>query len=166
MSPSSADVFDSLAFRRALGRYATGVAIVAAYDQQGKPFGMTINSFASVSLEPPLILWSVESGARMAPAYIDAPLFGLSVLAADQEPLARRFADPDLEPAQRFDHVALDPASDSAPLLAGSAAWFECRRDSVHPGGDHEIILGRVLRFGRRAGRTLLFHDGAFHPGA
>lgn len=155
----------SFSLRAALGRYATGVAVVAAFDPQERAIGMTINSFASVSLEPPLVLWSVDRQSSCAQAFIDAPVFSLSILSADQQDLARRFADPGVPAEDRFDRVPLEPGVGEAPdipVLAEAAAWFRCRRYAVYPGGDHQIILGEVTAFDRRDGATLLFHDGTF----
>lgn len=153
---------DSRAFRDALGRYGTGVAVVGATDQSGKAIGMTINSFASVSLSPPLILWSVESAGNRAADYAAASVFGISILHADQEPMARRFADGTLPACERFDDVPRLPSETGAPLLDGAIAWFDCRREAVYPGGDHDIILGRVVMFGQRPGPGLLFQNGRF----
>ena len=151
---------DRRAFRRALGHFPTGVAIVTTVAGD-RPVGMTINSFASVSLDPPLVLWSVDLAAGFADAFTAADRFALSVLAGDQMALARRFAA-DLD--DRFDGVATWAGAGGLPLIAGALATFECRREAVHPGGDHAIIVGRVDRFAARDGSPLLFHAGHLAP--
>jgi 4-hydroxyphenylacetate 3-hydroxylase, reductase component len=151
--------FDTRSFRQALGQYATGVAVVTARDGDGRPVGMTINSFASVSLDPPLILWSVQLDASQAEAFRAAERFAICVLGADQELDARRFAGAE---ADRF---PTDPAlvdAHGVPLIAGARAQFSCRRWAVYPGGDHDIIVGEVDHFTVQAGAGLLFHQGRF----
>ena len=144
--------------RRALGRWPTGVAIATCGRVDGEMAGLTINSFASVSLEPPLVLWSLARAASVAPAFRDAPFFAINVLEAGQEALARRFA----EREDRFAGLALEEGLESLPLIPGAIAVFECRRAAVHPGGDHWILLGEVLRVTTRPGRALAFHEGMF----
>jgi flavin reductase (DIM6/NTAB) family NADH-FMN oxidoreductase RutF len=160
-SPAAAldSPLDRRAFRNALGHYATGVAIVTARDAAGQPVGMTINSFASVSLEPPLVLWSVQLDASGAETYRAAPHFAIHVLAADQEALARTFAD---TKADRFADRPFEDGIGGVPLLPGSVTRFECRLWAVHPGGDHDIIVGEVLRMQSHPAATLGFHRGQF----
>lgn len=132
-------MIDSRAFRDALGRYPTGVTIVSAYDG-GRAVGMTVNSFASVSLEPPLVLWSIETATERYDMFRHAKTYAINVLAADQAGLAHACAlDPDL----RNCHAGW--SGDQAPLIDGAVAHFVCRQSAVHPGGDHEIIVGEVL---------------------
>lgn len=149
---------DRLKLRRALGRWPTGVAIATCGRVAGPKAGLTINSFASVSLEPPLVLWSLAKAASVAPAFLDAPHFSVNVLEAGQEALARRFA----EVEDRFAGLTLEPGIADLPLIPGAIAVFECRREAVHPGGDHWILVGRVLRVTTRPGRALAFHQGMF----
>ncbi len=146
-------------FRAALGRYPTGVTVVTARSPDGAPVGMTVNSFASVSLDPPLVLWSVGDDASCAEVFAKAPRFAVNILAADQEHLARRFALPD---SDRFDGVETRAGLADIPLIGGALTVLECRLDAVYPGGDHRILLGRVERFATRAGKPLLFHEGMF----
>ena len=150
---------DRRAFREALGRFPTGVAVATTRDPAGAPHGITINSFASVSLEPPLVLWSIARRARTAPAFLDAPHFAISILAEHQEPLARAFSWP---AGDRFEGVEVAQGLGGVPYLSAALAVFECRREAVHPGGDHAILVGRVERFQTRPGRPLLFHAGLF----
>lgn len=148
---------DRRAFRDALGRWPTGVAVAMTRDGGGAPVGITINSFASVSLEPPLVLWSIERTAGTAPAFLAAGHFSVNVLAAGQEPLARRFAM-----ASDTGGLALGMAGCGAPLLDDALARFACRQESVYDGGDHAILVGRVLEFTMRPGAPLAFHEGRF----
>lgn len=151
--------FDARAFRGALSRFATGVAIVLARAPDGQLAGMTVNSFASVSLDPPLVLWSMQHGSASAPIYRAAAGFTISLLSADQEHVARRCARTDVS---KLDTVTLIDGGHGIPYLADAAAWFDCRTWAIHPGGDHDILIGRVTAFGQRPGPTLLFQDGRF----
>lgn len=148
---------DRRAFRDALGRYPTGVAVAMTRDSTGKPAGITINSFASVSLEPPLVLWSIERTAATAPAFLAATDFSVNVLGAAQEPLARRFAL-----ASGTGGEAPGASDSGVPTLGEALACFVCRRESVFDGGDHAILVGRVLDFSMREGSPLVFHEGRF----
>jgi len=150
---------DSLALRDALGQYATGVAIVTALDGAGQPAGLTVNSFASVSLEPPLVLWSLARTASCMPAFEGCSHFVVNVLAAEQRMLADRFATTGID---RFAGVAWTPGIGGAPLLADCCATFECRSETWHEGGDHLIFVGRVERFARADLPPLLFHSGRY----
>ncbi len=144
--------------RRALGRWPTGVAIATCGRVGGEMAGLTINSFASVSLDPPLILWSLAKTASVAAAFTQAPFFAINVLKAGQEALARRFA----EREDRFAGLTPEKGIESLPLIPDAIALFECRRAAVHAGGDHWILLGEVLRVTTRPGRALAFHEGMF----
>lgn len=148
---------DRRAFRDALGRWPTGVAVAMTRDGGGTPVGITINSFASVSLDPPLVLWSIERTAGAAPAFLAAGHFSVNALAVSQEPLARRFAL-----ASGTGGLALGTAACGTPRLDDALASFVCRRESVYEGGDHAILVGRVLDFTMRAGAPLVFHEGRF----
>ena len=153
-----AEPFDPRAFRTALGKFATGVTIVTARDADGQPVGMTANSFNSVSLDPPLVLWSVDRHALSAPAFRAAERFAIHVLADDQADLSNRFAR---KGEDKF--AGLDWAwSDGVPRLSGALATFECSTRAVHEGGDHEIIVGRVERFAARDGDGLVFAAGGY----
>ena len=125
----------------------------------GKREGMTINSFSSVSLDPPLILWSIRDDTRSADAFLEARSFNLSVLTAEQRELAWHFAKP---AANKFEHFeeAFEVGSNGCARLVDSVATFECSTYSRHPEGDHTVILGRVDRFSRADTPPLLFHSG------
>ena len=156
------DENDRRAFRNALGRYATGVTVVMAGGGGHDPVGITVNSFASVSLDPPLILWSVERDSTGVHTFTHAPDFTVSVLGADQGEVAMQFADSKTEAADRLSGAPLESGPGPVPLIAGAPAWFHCRLEATFPGGDHTVILGRVTAFSYSDGPTLLFHDGAF----
>jgi flavin reductase (DIM6/NTAB) family NADH-FMN oxidoreductase RutF len=150
---------DPLALRAALGQYATGVAVVAAVDAQGRPVGLTVNSFASVSLSPPLVLWSLALGSTCLPTFEACSHFAVNVLAVDQADVSNRFA---AKSGDKFEALPWSPGLGGAPLLAGCCAWFECRNEARHPGGDHVIIVGRIEKFARGAKPPLIFHGGRY----
>jgi len=155
----AADTADAYQLRQALGAFPTGVCLVTTTTADGKREGMTINSFASVSLEPPLILWSIRDDARSADAFLAARSFNLSILTAEQRDLAWHFAKPAADKFERFGE-AFTTASNGCARLMESAATFECSTYSRHQEGDHTILLGRVDRFSRSDTPPLLFHSG------
>ncbi|MCF3932848.1 flavin reductase [Acuticoccus sp. M5D2P5] len=162
------EVIDTREMRRALGQFATGVTIVTCLGEEGAPVGMTANSFASVSLDPPLVLWSLDRRARSFAALSQAERFAFSVLSQDQVELSNRFAKPG---ADKFADIAWRPGLGGVPLLPDPAAHFECTRHAAFDGGDHLIIVGRVERFVRYDRRGLVFAEGRYgaiapHPGA
>jgi len=157
--PGKPDDPERTAFRRALSRYPTGVTVVTACAAGGAAVGITVNSFASVSLHPPLILWSLGEDSANAAAFLAAGRFAVNVLASDQEALARRFARSD---AQQAEQAQFCEAREGVPVIGEALSIFECVREAVHPGGDHHILIGRVERFSSRPGRPLLFHEGGF----
>lgn len=151
----------SRALRDVLGRYATGVAVITCVGPRGAPIGVTVNSFTSVSLDPPLVLWCLAMSSRSRPAFTDAEYFAVNVLAADQRELASRFAGP----GRRFQGLATEPGPHGEPLITGAAATLCCRRARLLPAGDHMVVLGAVQHHARTARRILLFADGAYHEG-
>ena len=155
----AAETIDARQLRQALGAFPTGVCLVTTATEHGKREGMTINSFASVSLDPALILWSIRDDARSADAFLTARWFNLSVLAADQRDLALHFARP---APDKFEACAdaFETAANGCPRLADSVATFECSVYTRHQEGDHTILLGRVDRFTRSDKAPLLFHSG------
>lgn len=151
---------DAKAFRNALGHFATGVTIVTARSNEGVPVGVTINSFSSLSLDPPLVLWSLTKTAKSFPVFSTATHFAVHVLAADQQALSERFASSSIA---KFDHIASVDGLGNAPLLSGCAATFECAMDRCLEGGDHKILIGRVDRFKVNPDALpLLFHRGRY----
>lgn len=149
---------DPRAFRRTLGHYGTGVAVITAAGAP-HPVGVTVNSFASVSLDPPLVLWSASNGSSSLPAFRSAAGFAVNVLASDQTELSGRFAK---SGGNKFEGVAHEPGRHGAPLLLGCVARFQCRRASEFPGGDHVIMIGEVEQFERFTGTPLLFAQGRY----
>lgn len=144
-------------FRDALGKFATGVTVVTARGARG-PIGITANSFASLSLDPPLVLWSPARASRRFAAFASAQHFAIHVLAADQLALGRHFA----REGGNFDLPSLAFNPEGVPILAGCLARFECRRKAVHEGGDHAIVVGEVQRATVRDGPPLVFSAGRY----
>ncbi|MBI4985021.1 MAG: flavin reductase family protein [Rhodocyclales bacterium] len=151
---------DPIALRAALGQYATGVAVVTTVEPDGNPVGLTINSFASVSLAPPLVLWSLGLASNCLSAFQNCSHFAITVLAADQVEISNRFAS--VAAQHRFTGLAWTPGLGGAPVLDGGCAVFECRNEARHAGGDHLILVGRVERFSRSEKPPLLFHGGRY----
>jgi flavin reductase (DIM6/NTAB) family NADH-FMN oxidoreductase RutF len=151
---------DGKALRNAFGYFATGVAVVTAEDSNMRRVGMTINSFSSLSLEPPLILWSIAKTSGSLPAFTAASHFAVHILAATQQSLSDRFAKPS---TSKFDNIECREGLGHAPLLAGCAAVFECALLQSIDGGDHLILVGRVERFNTNPDTLpLVFHRGRY----
>jgi flavin reductase (DIM6/NTAB) family NADH-FMN oxidoreductase RutF len=150
--------------REVMGQFATGITVLTVAGDEGH--GMTANAFTSVSLDPPLVLCCVARPARLHEAILSTGHFGVSVLGADQEHIARYFADRQRpRGAAQFESVAWLPGPKTgAPLLSGSLAWLECELTQVYHGGDHSIFLGEVLNsFRGEPGEALLFFGGKYH---
>jgi flavin reductase (DIM6/NTAB) family NADH-FMN oxidoreductase RutF len=146
--------------RDCLGRFATGVTIVTTLDAHASPIGLTISSFNALSLDPPLILWSLSLRSSSLAAFERGPHFAVNVLSAGQAALARRFARSGHD---RFDGVPVRAGLGGVPLIVGSIATFECELSSQQRAGDHVLFIGRVRRCTRHDGADpLLFADGAF----
>jgi flavin reductase (DIM6/NTAB) family NADH-FMN oxidoreductase RutF len=157
--PKPSSAFTERDFRDALGEFATGVAIICARRADGRHAGFTANSFNSVSLDPPLIVWSLNRRASNLPAFQRAERYAINVLAHDQVDLARRFARPHID---RFAGVAFQLGIAQAPLIEGCVAWFECSHHEQLRAGDHVLFLGRVETCARRRDAGLVFHHGRF----
>ena len=152
--------FTAADFRQALSMFATGVTIVTAHPAGGARVGLTANSFNSVSLDPPLVLWSLSRRAGSMSAFSGGSHYAINILAASQRALAERFAGP---AADRFDGVALREGVGGAPVIEGAAAVFECFNRSRYEEGDHIIFVGEVERCLWRAGASpLIFHGGRY----
>jgi len=156
---SQASAFDSRAFRRALGNFATGVTIVTAATPAGAKVGVTANSFNSVSLEPPLVLWSIDKRSGSYEVFEQATHFAVNVLAADQIELSNQFARPRDDKFAGIDH---EIGMGGAPLFADCSARFQCEKYQQVDGGDHWILIGRVLAFDDIGRSPLLYHQGAY----
>ncbi|GAB4472481.1 MAG: flavin reductase family protein [Burkholderiaceae bacterium] len=146
-------------FRRALAQFATGVTVVTTRAPDGTPTGLTVNSFASVSLDPPLVLWCLSLKADCIAVFRECERYLIHVLAVDQLDVARRFAT---RGADKFGPTAWRPTDDGLPRLDGCAAWFECDNRSQYEEGDHVILVGRVEAFQTVGGAPLIFHNARY----
>lgn len=144
--------------RDGLGKFATGVTVVTCQGHQG-PIGITANSFSSVSLEPPLILWNIAKVSNSLRSFLDAEHFAINVLAADQESLSVHFAQANRPP---FDDIGHELSPSGVPLLADTLACFECHTHEIHECGDHHIIIGEVEDYRYNGGEPLLFFSGRY----
>src|SRR5262249_9644767 len=142
-----------------LGAFTTGVTIITAVDAEGADVGMTANSFNSVSLSPPLVLWSLGRGSTNIAAFLHAQHFAVHVLAHDQDALAARFLQRGID---RFAGLRVERGHEGLPLLEGAAARFECRTAYQYEGGDHVIVVGEVLAFEHWEREPLVFKHGRF----
>jgi flavin reductase (DIM6/NTAB) family NADH-FMN oxidoreductase RutF len=154
LEPAGSDVY-----RRVCGRFATGVTVVSVIDPGGRPHGITINSFASLSLDPPLVMVSIDLRNSALQHFLQSTHFAVNVLAHDQEHHSRRFAR---HAEDRFFGVNWQGAESGAPLIEGALAHLECSRMNWFEAGDHAVLIGRVVRAGCREGRPLLFFQSAY----
>lgn len=145
--------------RQALGQFATGVTIVTTSGPDSEPVGITANSFSSVSLEPPLVLWSLSTSALSRRAFESAAFFCVHVLTASQEELSERFGS---RGKNKFAGLNWTSGPGSVPLLEEFVARFQCRMTSQYPVGDHIVFVGEVLRFDKADKRPLVFHGGGY----
>ncbi|MBN8490753.1 MAG: flavin reductase [Burkholderiales bacterium] len=151
--------FDSRELRQVLGSFFTGVTVVTTVDGHGKPHGLTANSFSSVSLDPPLILWSQSRNAPSHPVFRTAERFAVNILADDQVEVSNRFARGG---ADKFSGIATRAGEHRMPLIEGCAAHLECRLVNAYPGGDHVVFIGEVERIARHGRPPLLFGGGRY----
>ena len=150
---------DVRAFRDALGAFATGITVVTTQDALGEKAGLTVNSFSSVSLDPPLVLWSLDRESNVFDAFHQSDCFNVHVLADHQQSLSERFSGSDVD---RFDGVSLEQGVNVAPLIVGCLARFQCQKVHQYDGGDHLILVGEVLRFDRTTEQPLLYFSGKY----
>ena len=151
---------DTRALRNALGRFATGVAIVTAIDPDGQPIGLTVNSFSAVSLDPALVLWCLDNGSHSLEAFRRASHHAINILAAEQMDLSNRFAT---WPVDRFAGLPWQAGLGGAPVFPGCCAVFEVANQSQVAGGDHTIFIGQVERYtDNPTPAPLLFHAGQY----
>jgi 3-hydroxy-9,10-secoandrosta-1,3,5(10)-triene-9,17-dione monooxygenase reductase component len=149
--------FDTLQLRSALGTFATGVTIITTRSPAGADVGLTVNSFNAVSLDPALVLWSLDKRSSNLPAFMASASFAVHVLAASQRGLAERFAR---KGADKFAGLGVSRSLHGDPVLEGCAARFECRTTQRHEGGDHWIFIGEVMALRNHGRPPLLFHSG------
>lgn len=150
---------EARAFRNALGAFATGVTIATTIDAEGKPVGVTASSFNSVSLDPPLVLWSLAKNSLSRDAFCSSGHFAVHILAADQEELSNRFAR---SGENKFDGIDWQAGELGSPVLPDYAALFQCRTQHQYEGGDHIILVGEVVAYETRDAQPLLFHGGSY----
>ena len=159
---TAAEGFNARELRNALGSFATGVTIITTRDRAGKLHGMTANSFTSVSLTPPLVLWSSSLYAQSLPAFQEGGHFVVNILAFDQIELSNKFAKQSDDKFLDTEHIITESGP---PIIVGAAAHFECRNEFRHYGGDHIIFIGHVERFAYTDRPTLLFCRGKYMRG-
>ena len=148
------------AFRDTLGMFPTGVTVITARAPGGQPIGLTVSSFNSVSLTPPLIVWSLSRHLPSVRAFENAAVYAINVLAEDQQDISQRFAS---RSDDKFAGLEYVEGVDGVPLLPGCVAWFQCRQFARHPGGDHVVFIGEVVRFELdQARKPLVFQGGAY----
>jgi 3-hydroxy-9,10-secoandrosta-1,3,5(10)-triene-9,17-dione monooxygenase reductase component len=150
---------ESAALRSALGRFATGVTLATCCDAGGAAVGLTVNSFGALSLDPPLVQWSLRSESPNLPAFQAAEHFAINVLTEAHLELSRRFASPH---GRRFEHGRWHPGHHGCPVLVGALAVFECRRRSAERHGDHVLFVGEVVHHSAHSGPPLLFHASRY----
>lgn len=146
-------------FRKVLGHFATGVTVVTTRQRSGSPWGFTVNSFTSVSLEPPLILLCVGRGADSFQVMAKAKYFAVNFLSEKQVELSRRFAS---KSPDRFSNVPCSDGAHGSPLIAGCLGFVECKKVASHLHGDHTIIIGEVLEAKVDGGNPLVFYRGSY----
>src|SRR5690606_12279213 len=151
--------FDSKEFRRALGAFPTGVTVITTCNAAGEVFGVTANSFSSVSLDPPLILWSQSTTSSSYPAFKDCERFVVNILADHQVWISNQFAK---SGADKFRDVPIIEGLGGVPVIQDCAAHLECVKVAAYPGGDHVVYIGRVEKIFRSAHRSLAFADGKY----
>jgi len=151
--------FDARHFRNALSQFATGVAIITTRAENGAFVGLTATSFNSVSLDPPLVLWSLGNGATSLPLFMENSHYVINILSAHQAAIADRFSR---RIANRFEGVEYELSSTGLPILKGVSAWFECANRSRYPEGDHVIFVGQVEHCDANAQPGLMFHGGHY----
>ncbi len=157
-APQSA--IDSAQFRKAMGQFATGVTVITTRLADGSFRGLTASSFNSVSLDPPLILWSLANGANSMPIFNANSHYVVNVLNADHGEVARLFSTRGSDP---FTQVQFHLSRTGQPILNGAVAWFECSNRSRYPEGDHVIFVGEVEACACAPTSPLIYHGGQFH---
>jgi 3-hydroxy-9,10-secoandrosta-1,3,5(10)-triene-9,17-dione monooxygenase reductase component len=153
------DSTEHRALRTALGRFATGVTVITCLDAQGVRVGLTANSFSALSLDPPLVLWSLRQSSPSLPAFRSASHFAVNVLGEAQVEVSRRFASP---ASDKFGDGTWAAGQGGAPVLTGCPAVFECATVSLQDAGDHLLFIGRVLQFSEAPIAPLLFQSGHY----
>ena len=156
---STGGVIDPRELRNALGRFATGVTVITTKTPGGKLEGLTANSFSALSLDPPLVIWSIRNQAPSLPSFLEAERFAINVLSCDQTEVSRHFATPQ---AEKFDGLEYEIGEGGCPIFKESLAIFECETEQTIEGGDHLLFIGRVVHVAYRDGDPLLFSAGKY----
>jgi flavin reductase (DIM6/NTAB) family NADH-FMN oxidoreductase RutF len=159
MNKATAMQIDKRELRNILGTFVTGVTVVTTLAADGSPRGVTVNSFASVSLDPPLVLWSQGLSTHSYPVFRDAERFVVNILAHDQVHLSKLFSSPVHD---RFSDLAYSSGLGGMPVLAGCSAILECRKVATYPGGDHAVFLGEIENCRRDEHQPLAFSHGRY----
>ena len=153
--------FDTRAFRNAAGCFPTGVAVVTTLMPGKAPIGVTVNSFTSVSLDPPLVLWCLDRKSDRFETFTKSAVYAICLLDVAHEAVSSRLAK---QGAHSLEGIDLVPTELGPPALADALAVFECEKEAIHEAGDHVILVGRVVRFGRsESGEPLVFHKGRYN---
>ena len=145
--------------RRVMGHFATGVTVITTVSKDGNHYGLTANAFTSVSLEPPMLLVSVDKKAESYPYFEESKVFTVNILADDQEAISRRFA---VSGGPKFEGVAYHPGANGAAILEGTLGFIECKLVASYPGGDHTIYLGEIEEAATVDRKPLLFFRGGY----
>lgn len=161
VKPIDSAVFDQNEYRRALGSFPTGVAIMTTRDGEGEPAGLTCNSFSSVSLDPPLVLWSLRKASKSIDIFRSAKTFAINVLAEDQDHLSQRFATSSI--LKKFENISWSTGYSELPLIDECVTRFHCEVSAQHDAGDHIIFIGQVVKYELlREIDSLVFYKGAY----
>ncbi len=151
--------FEGRELRNALGRFATGVCLITTVTEEGVPMALTANSFSSVSLDPPLVLWNLQDSSDVYDIFATPKHFAINVLALEQQDLSNQYAK---KGQHEIEAAHFDAGKFGAPIIKNALVSFECELETTHPGGDHLIIVGRILDMQERAGEPLLFYAGGY----
>ena len=151
------EVIDTNFLRKSLGKFSTGVTIITSIDSEGIPVGMTVNSFTSVSLDPPLVLWNIGINQPSYDIFLNAKGFSVSILSKDQNDLCHKFAS---QLDDKFENVDWKKSENGFPLVKNSLAWFDCKKWNYYSGGDHQILVGEVTSFNSSELKPLTFWNG------
>tara|TARA_Y100000022_G_scaffold189171_1_gene188208 strand:+ start:488 stop:955 length:468 start_codon:yes stop_codon:yes gene_type:complete len=148
---------ENIDIRQALSKFATGVTVVSTIDNSGNPIGMTANSFSSVSLNPPLVLWSIGNNQPSYDIFTNAKGYSVNILSKEQENLCKLFSSP---VDDKFEKIKFSLSENGFPIIDNSLAWFDCLKWKNYPGGDHEILVGEVKNFHAIETSPLIFWNG------
>lgn len=162
-APAPAAAAPKPELRHAFGRFPTGIAVITTLDEDGQPYGITVNSFASVSMSPPMLSWNVIRGSRAHATIGQAQRFVVNILSQDQRHVAQQMAS---RMEDRFHGVAVRHSSEGLPVIEDALATFECEVHAMVEAGDHDIVLGRIQYFEHREGAPLVYWQGRYATAA